>query len=1108
MNHVEVLHVDDDDMVLEFVKEFVTQAEPEILITSVESPREALELLHSRKFDCIVSDYRMPDIDGLAFAAEVRRFSDTPIILYTGQGSEEVAEWAFAIGVDDYIRKENHPAHYQVLAKRIVHVVERKKAEKALIESEERYRTLVDNSPYAISVTVGDKIVYANPSRAKLVGEDDPSKLIGTSSQTQIAKRDKLRITERRRMRESGVKPSSPFAFQLVNKDGNVRDVLDYSLEIRYGGEKAVQHMLLDVTEHKLYEKRLEALHRNELELSEAVTLDEVAELTLNAIESTLGFDRCGFGVVVGDMLQFHHIRGVEGVIDLPLSGGGITVRAVRTGETQAVPNIRVDDDYVEGVKSDYRALSEVAVPVRVVGDVVAVLNVESSRLEAYTGEDVKLLEILSETVASAIQRNRLLESMRSHAINLEALQRHAANLLNMSTIDEVARCTFDIIENVLNVSDGAIGFVEGDALIFKYAKNVSADQLPVLPLDGAGISVRAVRTGETQLVHDTQSDSDFVFGYGRTLSELDVPVKIDGRVVAVINLEDPKPNAFSEEEKTVVEILSEHVATVISRIEQLGVIRASEEKYRKVLDSSLDSVLLMSGTKIIYTNEIGAKLVGYDSVSELIGQDFMDLLPEEEKDLIRQRTLSRQRGESQPNTYELRLLRKDGTIVEVEAAVSLTEIEGKPAILAFARDISDRKLYQTKLVQLHGSAKRLAGTSTRDEVWDVAIETVTQILGFDFGGIGVLEDNTIKYVRNVGDDLPKDWRVDLSKPSITSRTIETGIPQLVRDTSLDPDYLFAPGTVRRGSELASPIMVDGKPVALLNIESMRTSAFTEADVSLIQILVGQVTSALDRITHFEEESRRRETRQRELVDGMERMSSMVRHDLRGPLQTIQSASYMIRRRPDRAEELTRKIDESVDYAVRILDDLKTMTKHEALNRVSTNLSDLVEKSLDGASIPASVRVKRNLPPLSLEVDQYRIRRVVDNLVKNAVEAMPDGGTLSVKVEEIEGMALLTVKDSGRGIADDAARNLFIPFFTTKSTGTGLGLSICKQVVEAHSGRIAFESRVGEGTTFTVALPLKQASAYGNEAVSTSPMKSAGSQRSSSDSGKRARGNQ
>jgi len=921
MEVIRVLHIDDDESVQIFLKSFV-EGDPNIKVTSVQSSEEALKLIHTGVFDCCISDYDMPGMDGITLAGKIRETSNIPIIIYTGRGSEEVAERAFAAGINDYIRKEDAPAHYQLVSKRIRQAVESKKAEKALKESEERYRVLVDNSPYAISVTVSDKIVYANRSRAAFAGVDDPQKLIGTSSLLQISQADRTTITERKKKRGSGEDLTSPFTFQLLNMDSSVRDVEDYSSEIMYGGEIAVQHMLLDVTEHKLYARRLEALHRNELELIGTDNLDEIAELTLNAIESTLGNDRCGFGIVEGNVLQFHHIRGIEGVTDLLLSGRGISVRAVRTGKTQSVPDIRVDEDYVEGVKSKYRALSEVVVPVRVGGDVVAVLNMESSRLDAYSGEDVKLLEILSETVASAF-----------------------------------------------------------------------------------------------------------------------------------------------------------------SRIKQLGSISASEDKYQYILDSSLDSVFILSGTKLLYANKEVGKFLGYDDSSELIGMDLMNILPEDEREKIRQRTLSRLRGEPQSDRFEFRVKRKDGTILEVEASISMTKYEGKPAVLYFARDISERKHYQTKLTRLHGSTEKLAGASTRDEVWDIAIDTVSQILGFDFGGIGVLDGNTIKYVRSVGDDLPNDWRVDLSKPSITSRAMETGLPQLVVDTGLDPDYIFAPGTVRRGSELANPIMVDGNPVALMNIECMETSAFTEDDVSLVQILVGQVASAIDRITHGEAESRRRETRQRELIDGMERMSDMVSHDLRGPLQTIQNASYMLRRRPDQVQELTRRIDDGVEYAVRILEDLRNMTKPEALNKVLTNLSDLVEKSIDNSNIPAIVSVEKSLVPLSFEVDQYRIRRVVDNLVKNAVEAMPDGGTLTLKVEAVDGMALLTVRDSGRGITEEVGKNLFTPFYTTKSSGTGLGLAICRQIVEAHGGRITFESIGGEGTTFTVALPLSPRVSSGEKGI-------------------------
>ena len=162
---IRVLHLDDEEQQQMFLKVFV-EGDPNIKVTSARNAEDALLLAQTDAYDCLVLDYDMPDMDGITLAKKIRETSHIPIILYTGRGSEEVAEQAFAVGINDYIRKENHPAHYQVLATRIRHTVEQSRAEKSLRESTERYRALVENSPYAFSVTVGDKIVYANPSRA------------------------------------------------------------------------------------------------------------------------------------------------------------------------------------------------------------------------------------------------------------------------------------------------------------------------------------------------------------------------------------------------------------------------------------------------------------------------------------------------------------------------------------------------------------------------------------------------------------------------------------------------------------------------------------------------------------------------------------------------------------------------------------------------------------------------------------------------------------------------------------------------------------------------------------------------------------------------------
>lgn len=1064
---IRVLHIDDEESQQIFLKVFI-EGDPNIKVTSVSSAEETLELVQTGDFDCLVSDYDMPDMDGIALAKKIRETSNIPIIIYTGRGSEEVAEKAFAAGIDDYIRKETEPAHYQIVSKRIRQAVERRRIN-------ESYRNLFDNANDMISIhTFDGRIVDINEVGCKMLGYSKADLLGETPSLFGSPQNIDFKLNLEKVKRQG----HAVFESTHITREGTLIPVEVSAKIIKYMGLDVVLSFSRDITMRKRLEaqmkERLEALQSHALVLSKCEDVKAVAKTTYKILHDTMGYSFFGLGIVDGGSLKFIPNLTVDDdwSYEYPINSPGVCGRSAKTGSSIIIPDVRLDPEYI-GPKTGYKYLSEIVVPVKIAEKVVAVINIEDEKLNRFTRDDAMLLEIFSEHVASSLNRINLLDSTRRYLSRLEQINRHAAHLMGLNSLKEVAEYSFDIIQELTGFADGCIGIVEGDVLKFEYARDPAITLVPDLSLDGKGITIRAVRTGNSQLVHDTRLDPDFVKDINSEhLSELDVPVKVDGRVVAVINLEDQRPNYFSEEDRETVEILSEHIASAISRIKQFEVIKESEKKYRKLLDSSLDSVLVMSGTKIIYSNDVATKLVGYNSISELIGRDFMDFIPDEDKAQIKQRSLTRQRGEPQPNKYELRLLRKDGTIVEVEVAVSLTEIDGKPAALSFARDISDRKRYQNKLVQLHGSGKRLAETSTRDEIWDIAIETVSQILGFDFGGIGVLEDNAIKYVRNVGDDLPKDWRLDLSKPSITSRTIETGLPQLIRDTSLDPDYLFAPGTVKRGSELATPITVKGQPVAILNIESMRKSAFTEADVSLIQILVSQVASALDRIAHVEEESWRREAHLRELLGGMERMSGMVTHDLRGPLQTIQSSSYMLRARPERIEEFTRKIDESVDYAVRILEDLKIMTNPGTLNKASTNLRDLVEKSLNSASIPNTVSVVRNLAPLCLEVDQYRIRRVVDNLVKNAVEAMRDGGTLTLKLDAADGMVKLAVRDTGSGITDEAARNLFTPFCTTKSTGMGLGLAICKQVVELHGGKITFESRVGKGTVFNVALPM------------------------------------
>jgi CheY-like chemotaxis protein len=129
-----VLHVEDEEDHAKFLEIFLRENDAALEVDSASSAEKALKKLKEKQYDCIVSDYMMPKVNGIKFAEQVKKSHDIPFIIYTGQGSEEVAQAAFTAGVDDYVRKEMDPSHYRVLAKSIRQAVEERSSE--LLEAE------------------------------------------------------------------------------------------------------------------------------------------------------------------------------------------------------------------------------------------------------------------------------------------------------------------------------------------------------------------------------------------------------------------------------------------------------------------------------------------------------------------------------------------------------------------------------------------------------------------------------------------------------------------------------------------------------------------------------------------------------------------------------------------------------------------------------------------------------------------------------------------------------------------------------------------------------------------------------------------------------------
>jgi signal transduction histidine kinase len=135
-----------------------------------------------------------------------------------------------------------------------------------------------------------------------------------------------------------------------------------------------------------------------------------------------------------------------------------------------------------------------------------------------------------------------------------------------------------------------------------------------------------------------------------------------------------------------------------------------------------------------------------------------------------------------------------------------------------------------------------------------------------------------------------------------------------------------------------------------------------------------------------------------------------------------------------------------------------------------------IPEMLKTVNIPNNTRTvtacEEGIPYIKL--DPTFMRRILTNLVTNAVQAMPDGGILTVKAFKKEDKAIITVENTGEGISEDAKVKIFKPLFTTKAKGQGFGLPVVKRLIEVQSGTISFESQRGKGTIFTIILPIQK----------------------------------
>ena len=208
-----------------------------------------------------------------------------------------------------------------------------------------------------------------------------------------------------------------------------------------------------------------------------------------------------------------------------------------------------------------------------------------------------------------------------------------------------------------------------------------------------------------------------------------------------------------------------------------------------------------------------------------------------------------------------------------------------------------------------------------------------------------------------------------------------------------------------------------------------------------------------------------------------------VAHDLRNPLGAIKNAVYYLTKKLSASElaqsdprigEFLQIVDEEVEHSNQIIADLMTFARVGTPSLSPTNLGKIVDNALSSMEVRENVHVVKQFAPDLPDVlaDGEQLYRVFMNLAVNAQEAMIDGGQLTISTGRVDGVAEIAFSDTGIGISHKDMKKIFEPLFTTKTKGTGLGLAISQQMVSKHGGTLEVMSKPGEGTTFTVRLPL------------------------------------
>lgn len=493
-----------------------------------------------------------------------------------------------------------------------------------------------------------------------------------------------------------------------------------------------------------------------------------------------------------------------------------------------------------------------------------------------------------------------------------------------------------------------------------------------------------------------------------------------------------------------------------------------SQKTLKAIHESAVDAIITIDERGTIETvNPATETLFGF-TPDEMIGQNVSMLMPvpyRDEHDGYMQNYRESGIAKIIGIGREVVAQKKDGTIFPMHLAVSEVQLDDRRVYAGFVRDLSDLKQAEEQRATLG----RIIEESL-NEVYLFDVETLNFLM-VNRGG----RENLGYSLGEMKQLTPVDLKPDFTEQAFR-KMIQPLLAGQVDKLEFETRHARKDGSSYDVDVHLQVSNYQSKPVfvaIILDVTERRSAEL------LFREQQQNMNAELERLVQTRTEDLRKA--QADLVlsekfSTLGKVAGGIAHEIRNPLNAVKTSAYYLlnakNATPDKVREHLERIDRQVSMVDSVVTALADVAKLPDADLKPLILEPLIRNVVASTNLPEGIRVEFELPEELPQVlaDEHQIAIAFRNLIRNARDAMPDGGSMTIGAEVKPDTVVFSVTDSGVGISEQLIDNILEPLFTTKARGMGLGLSITLAIVEKNQGQLSFSSKLGEGARFSIAL--------------------------------------